>query len=195
MGIIIFMIYSDINIRWFNLADCSHVHYRCNPRAPLEKCHTANLVNFCPKNASKANLTTWTNIITLFMNTVKHFVIISTQKLEIIQKKVAKWINCCLLRHHFVFNFGFAGSMTLHLKSQFWMDWIHVVYFWQNGHSQDFLLIPHVWGCRLYEWMRKFIHQDIVKSPKCGQQLYHVLFKLDCEESVTECTQGKIYTI
>jgi len=43
--------------------------------------------------------------------------------------------------------------------------------------------------------MRKLIHQDIVKSPKYGQHLYHVLFKLDCEESVTESRQGKIYTI
>ena len=68
-------------------------------------------------------------------------------------------------------------------------------HFWQIGHSQSFLLIPNVWGCRLYEWMRKFIHLDIVKSPKYGQQLYHVLFKLDCEESVTESMQGKIYTI
>ena len=48
-------------------------------------------------------------------------------------------------------------------------------------------------GCVLYEWMR--IHLDIVKSPKYGQQLYHVLFKLDYEESVTESTQGKIYTM
>ena len=61
--------------------------------------------------------------------------------------------------------------------------------------SQSFLLILHVWGCRLYEWMRKLIHQDIVKSPKYGQQLYQVLFKLDCEESVTESMQGKLYTI
>ena len=75
------------------------------------------------------------------------------------------------------------------------MDRTHVVYFWQIGHSQSFLLIPNVWGCRLYEWKRKFIHQDIVKSPKYGQELYHVLFKLDCKKSVTESTQGKIYTI
>ena len=45
-----------------------------------------------------------------------------------------------------------------------------MVYFWQIGHSQRFLLIPNVWGCRLHEWMRKFIHLDIVKSPKYGQQ-------------------------
>ena len=117
-------------------------------------------------------------------NTVKHFVKISTQKLEIMQRKVTKRINCCLPCRHFVFIFGFCLA-----------EWTELVYFWQISHSQSFPLIPHVWGCRLYEWMRKFIHQDIVQSLKYGQQWYHVLFKLGCEESVTECMQGKIYTI
>ena len=35
------------------------------------------------------------------MNTVKHFVKISTQKLEIIQRKVANRIDCCLPLCHF----------------------------------------------------------------------------------------------
>ena len=174
--------FSHIKIRWFKPADCCRTHYRCNPRTQPEKCCAANLVNFYPKNASKINLTTLTNIITLFMNTVKHFVKISTQKLEIIQRKVAKWINCCL--PPFCLQLWFCGvnDATFEITDQIgWMDWTHVIYFWQMGHSQSFLLIPHVWGCRLYEWMRKFIHQDMVKSPKYGQQLYHVLFKLDCE--------------
>ena len=79
-------------------------HCRCNPRAQLEKCCAANLLNFHTKNAPKVNLTkltTQTNIITLFMNTVKHFVKISTQKLEIIQRKVANRIDCCLPLCHF----------------------------------------------------------------------------------------------
>ena len=121
MRTIIFMIFSDIKIHLFKPADCGRAHYHCNPRARPEICCTANLVNFHPQNASKVNLTTWTNIITLFMNTVKHFVKISMQKLEIIQKKVAKRINSCLPCRHFVFNFGFGGLMTLHLKSRFWL--------------------------------------------------------------------------
>ena len=56
----------------------------------------------------------------------------------------------------------------------------------------ELFLILHV---DFYEWMHKLIHQDIGKSPKYGQQLYHMPFKLDCKESVTESTQGKIYTI
>ena len=68
--------------------------------------------------------------------------------------------------------------------------------FWQiGGHSQSFLLIPNVWGCRLYEWICKFIHQGIVKCPKYGRQQHHELCKLDCKKYVTETTQGKIYTI
>ena len=111
-------------------ADCGRTHYRCNPRARPEKCHAANLVNFHLKNASKVNLTTLTNIITLFMNTVKHFVKISIQKIEIIQRKVAKWINCCLPRRHFAFNFGFVGSIMLHLKSRFWLvEWTEPTWF------------------------------------------------------------------
>ena len=35
----------------------------------------------------------------------------------------------------------------------------------------------------------ELIHQAIVKSPKYWLQQYHVLCKLDCEESVTESTQ------
>ena len=128
----------------FKPADCDSAHYRCNPRARSEKCCAANLVNFHLKNAPKVNLTTWTNIITLSMNTVKHFVKISVQKFEIMQRKVVKHISCCLPHCHFVFNFGFVGTMTLHLKSQFWMDWTHMVYFWQIGYSQSFLLI--CWG-------------------------------------------------
>ena len=76
-----------------------------------------------------------------------------------------------------------------------WINWTHVINICQIGHSQSFLLIPHVWGCRLYKWMRKLIHQDIGKSLKYGQQLCQMLLKLDCEESVTESTQGKIYAI
>ena len=195
MRTIIFMIFSDIKIHWFKAADCGRARYRCNPGARPEKWGAANLVNFHPKNASKVNLTTWTNIITLFMNTVKHFVKITMQKLEIIQRKVAKRINCCLPAAILSSTLVLWGSMAPHLKSRFWLAEWNVVYFWQIGHSQSFLLIPNVWGCRLHEWMRKFIHQDIVKSAKYGQQLYHVLFKLDCEKSVTESTQGKIYTI
>ena len=179
-------------------ADCGCTHYRCNPRARPQKCRTANLVNFHPKNASKVNLTTWTNIITLFTNTIKHFVKISMQKIEIIQRKVAKWTNCCLLRRHFVFNFCFFGSITLHLKSRFWLvEWteptwfildrlaIHRAFFWYRMYGDICFM----------NIMRKFIHQNIVKSPKYGQQLYHVLLKLDCKESVTESTEGKIYMI
>ena len=55
------------------------------------------------------------------MNTVKHFVKISIKKLEIIPRKLSKWINFCLLLRHFVGNFGFAGLMTLHLKPQLWL--------------------------------------------------------------------------
>ena len=140
-------------IRWFKPADCRRAHYRCNPHARPEKCHAANLVNFHPTNASKVNLTTRTNIITSFMNTVKHFVKISTQKLEIIQRKVAKLINCCLPCRHFVLNFGFMGSMTLHLKSLFWLaEWIEPMWFIFGRlatHRAFVWLILHVWGCRL----------------------------------------------
>ena len=50
------------------------------------------------------------------MNTVKHFVKISIQKLEIIKGKLQ---SGCLSFRHFVSKFGFVGSVTLHLKSQF----------------------------------------------------------------------------
>ena len=76
-------------------------------RSPEKYC-TANLLNFHTKNTAKVNLTTLTNIITLLMYTVKHFVKISTQEPEIIQRKVSKLIGYCLLFHHFVSNFGFA---------------------------------------------------------------------------------------
>ena len=125
----IFMILFWHKVRWLKPTDCGHAHYRCNPRAWPEKCCSANLVNFHPKNASKVNLTTWTNI-TLFMNTVKHFVKILTQKLEIIQRKVTKRINCCLPCRHFVFDFSFARLMTLHLKSQFCLaEWTEPMWF------------------------------------------------------------------
>ena len=55
------------------------------------------------------------------MNTVKHFVKISTQKLEIIQRKVAKRINCLPL-HHFVSNFGFAGVDNATFEIMIWLN-------------------------------------------------------------------------
>ena len=190
MRTIIFMISSDIKIRWFKAADCSRARYRCNPGARPEKWGAANLVNFHPKNASKVNL-----LINLFMNTVKHFVKISTQKLEIIQRKVAKRINCCLPAAILSSTLVPWGSMAPHLKSRFWLaEWTEPTWF-IFGRLATHRAFFWYRMCGLYEWMRKFIHQDIVKSPKYGQQLYHVLFKLDCEKSVTESTQGKIYTI
>ena len=112
MRIKIFMIFSDIKISWFKPADCGNAHCHCNPRAWPEKCCT---VNFYIKTHSL------TNIITLFMTTVKHFIKISTQQLEIIQRKTVKRINCCLLLCHFVSDFGFPGLMTLHFKPRFWL--------------------------------------------------------------------------
>ena len=48
----------------------------------LGRRHVALLIwwIFTTRTPPKSNLTTWTNIIALFMNTVKHFVQISTQK-------------------------------------------------------------------------------------------------------------------
>ena len=46
-----------------------------------------------------------------------------------------------------------------------------------------FLLIPHVWGCRL--WMKALIH-----SSGLWQQR-HMLYRLNCEKSVTESARGK----
>ena len=137
---------------WFKLTDCDHSCYRCNPCVWPEKCYAANLLTFHTKNAPKVNLTSWTNILTLFMNTVKHFVKVSTQKLEIIQRKVVKQINCCLPLHHFVSNFGFVGSVMLHLKSRFWLAestepmWL----IFASLATHRVFLIPHVWGCRLW---------------------------------------------
>ena len=51
-------------------------------------------------------------------------------------------------------------------------------------------MLLHVWGCRLYEWMRKFIHQGVVKSPKYGRHQRHMLCKLECEKPVTQSVQG-----
>ena len=42
-----------------------------------------------------------------------------------------------------------------------------------------------MWGCRLYEWIGKSIHQGIVKYHKYGLQQHHVLFKHDLETSVS----------
>ena len=116
MRIIILVIYSKhkntlIQSSWLQ-------PHHCNP---LEKHCAANLLNFHTRNTPKVHLASWTNIITLFMNTVKHFVKRSMQKFEIIQRKVLKWINCCLTLRHFFSNFGFTGLMMLHLKSQFWL--------------------------------------------------------------------------
>ena len=127
---IIFMIFFDIKIRWFKAADCGRARYRCNPGARPKKIRAANLVNFHPKNASKVNLTTWTNIITLFMNTFKHFVKISTQKLEIIQRKVAKRIHCYLPAAILSSTLVPWGSMAPHLKSRFWLaEWTEPTWF------------------------------------------------------------------
>ena len=137
-------------IHSFKPANCGRAHCRCNPSARPEKCRAANLVNFHPQNASEVSLTAWTNIMTIFMNTVKCFVKISMQKLEIIQREVAKRINYSLPHHHFVFDFGFAGLMMLHLKSWFWMDRTHMIYFWQIGHSElsfDTACVDFMNGC------------------------------------------------
>ena len=48
------------------------------------------------------------------MNTVKHFVNISTQKLELIQRKVVMRINCCLPCRHFVFHHIFGSVSYMH---------------------------------------------------------------------------------
>ena len=58
------------------------------------------------------------------MNTVKHFVKISMQKLEIIQRKLAKRINCCLALRHFF-------SPTLVSLGQWCYIWNHSSY-WLN---------------------------------------------------------------
>ena len=75
--------------------------------------------------------------MSLFMNTVRYFVEISTQT------------NCCLALRHIVFNFGFVELMMLHLKP--WLRLIesteptqlmfvrlptHIAFFWY-----------HMYGC------------------------------------------------
>jgi len=132
---------SDIKIRLFKPANCGRAHYHCNPRAQPEKCRTANLVNFHPQIASKVNLTTWTNIITLFMNTVKHFVKNINAEIWHNPKESCEADKLLYTVLSFCLQLWFHGVDEMSVLIG-WIDWTHIIHFWQIDQSHSYL-----WYC------------------------------------------------